>query len=292
MANKKISLVSTPKEKFNPIYDNNQNLLKLTDIATALEEIAPQSILYTAVPKPKIDFVRELITKPTEKPLHIASIDDTIIINVQLYYKSFTMNLTANMTSENIQKIIITQGQSSNETWYHFPKSVITASKCHGVFTKMVKVNKGSNVDMWSLHQKVSELVFVNPDIPALKYGWVMEDNAVTCFFDFMKKKHKHFQLHECGLYLNQGAPYIGGSADRIVTCSCCNPACLEVKCPYSSNHLPLFDPEAKLPYLVEHDGKSILSRMHRYHSMSHSDGSYKYGTLIFHGLDSSWYSN
>ena len=85
------------------------------------------------------------------------------------------------------------------------------------------KVNKGCNVDMWSLHQKVSGLVFVNPDIPALKYGQVMEDNAVNGFFDFMKKKHKNFPLHECGLYLNQGAPYIGGSPDHIVTCSCCN---------------------------------------------------------------------
>ena len=97
---------------------------------------------------------------------------------------------------------------------------------------------------MWPLHQNISGLVFVNPNIPALKYDRAMEDNAANCFFDFMKNKHKNFQMHECGLYLNKGAPYIGGSPDRIVTCSCCKPACLEVKCPYSINHLSPCDPD------------------------------------------------
>ena len=54
------------------------------------------------------------------------------------------------MTSENILKIEqITQGQSSNESWYQFRKGVITASKSHDVFSKMAKANKDLNVDMW-----------------------------------------------------------------------------------------------------------------------------------------------
>ena len=34
----------------------------MIDFASALEEIVPNSILFTAAPKPKIDFVREIIT--------------------------------------------------------------------------------------------------------------------------------------------------------------------------------------------------------------------------------------
>lgn len=56
--------------------------------------------------------------------------------------------------------------------------------------------------------------------------------------------------MHECGLYLDEGAPYTGSSPDRIVTCSCCKPACLEIKCPYSINHLSLNDINAKLSFL------------------------------------------
>ena len=132
----------------------------------------------------------------------------------------------------------------------------------------MVKVNKGHTaVDMWPLHQKISGLVFVNPNIPALKYGRTMENDAANCFFDFMKNKHKNFQMHECGLYLSKHTPYIGGSPDHIMTCSCCKPACLEIKCPYSIDHLSPDDPEAKLPYLKKQDDKLVLSKSHRYYT-------------------------
>ena len=74
---------------------------------------------------------------------------------------------------------------------------------------------------MWPLHQKISGFIFVDPNIPALKYGRVMEEDAVNCFFDFMKQKHKNFQVHECGLFLDKTVPYFGGSPDRILTYSC-----------------------------------------------------------------------
>ena len=40
---------------------------------------------------------------------------------------------------------------------------------------------------LWELFQKVSGLVFVNPNIPALKYGRSMEENAVNEFFNIGK---------------------------------------------------------------------------------------------------------
>ena len=242
---KKRPLVSAPKKKFNPLVDNSRRLLTLTDIGKALEEVAPQSIIFTALPKPKIDFVREVLTKNIPKPADVASIDDIILMSQSI--KAFKENLSKNMTVENIKLIeSSTYGQSSNETWYRFRKGVITASKSHDVFTKMTKLSKASgSVDMWPLHQKISGMIFVNPNIPALKYGRVMEENAVNCFYDIMRKKHKNFQVHECGLYLDRVVPYIGGSPDHILTCSCCKPACLEVKCPYSINHLSPCDPDA-----------------------------------------------
>ena len=44
----------------------------------------------------------------------------------------------------------------------------------------MTKVNKASaGVNMWPLHQKISGFIFVDPNIPVLKYGHVMEEDAV-----------------------------------------------------------------------------------------------------------------
>ena len=241
-------------------------MLSLSDIATAIEDVAPESTVFTADPKPKVDFLKEILDKSSERPSELASIDDIMLMSDDIV--SFFQNLSTNMTVENIKRIeSITHGQSSNEIWHRFRKGVVTASKCHDdVHTKMVKDNKGdTSINMWQLHQKITGLVFVNPNVPALKYGRVMEENAVNCLSDIMKSKHK--KIHECGLYLDNNAPYIGGSPDRIITCSCCKPACVEIKCPYSINHLSPGDPQAKLTYLVKQDDIFLLSRSHQYYT-------------------------
>ena len=140
---KKRSLVSTPKKRFNPLINNNCKFLTLTDIAKALEDVAPQSIIFTDVPKPKVDFVREVLTKNTTKPANVPSIDD--VIQMSQSNKSFTENMSNNMTVDNIEIIeSSTHSQSSNEMWYQYRKGVITASKSHDVLTKMKKVSQGS----------------------------------------------------------------------------------------------------------------------------------------------------
>ena len=101
------------KKRFNPLIDNNCKFFTLTDIAKALEDVAPQSIIFTAVPKPKVDFVREVLTKNTKKSANVPSIDDVILMSQSI--KSFTENMSKNMTVDNIEIIeSSTHGQSSN----------------------------------------------------------------------------------------------------------------------------------------------------------------------------------
>ena len=53
--------------------------LPLIDFASALEEILPNSIPFTAVPSPKIDFVREIITEwAGETDVEVTSIESLI----------------------------------------------------------------------------------------------------------------------------------------------------------------------------------------------------------------------
>ena len=131
---------------------------------------------------------------------------------------------------------------------------------------KIIKPS-GCYVNMWSLNQKISGLTFVNPNIPALKYGRSMEENAVNHFYDLMKTKHRNLTLHECGLYLDKDIPFIGGSLDRVVTCDCCATACLEVKCPYSINYTTPEDPNVsqKLPYLQKDNEILMINKKHKY---------------------------
>ena len=66
-----------------------------------------------------------------------------------------------------------TRGQCYNEQWYLCRKGVITASKAHEIITKISKVSKGGRgvVKHLVMERKVSGMTFVNPNIPALKYG-------------------------------------------------------------------------------------------------------------------------
>ena len=258
---------SSTKKIFNPI-EVNIKPLKLVDIAAALEEIIPDSTLFTGVPKPEIDFVREVITQKPAKP-DVIGIYDIILKSDSL--SSFQNNISKHMTKENIMFIeSLTRGQSNNECWYFFRRGVVTASKGHDVKTKMEtlkRVGSCSNMNLWNLFQKISGLVFVRPDIEALKYGVAMEPNAVNCFREVISKKHTNLQLEECGLFLHHEFPVIGASPDRIVTCACCSKACLEVKCPISINYTSPLDLNIDLPYL-ERSGENVsLKKNHRYHT-------------------------
>ena len=52
-------LAASPKKRFDPLKNCD---LKPLSIKEAINNVSPQSILHTAVPKPKEVFVRELIT--------------------------------------------------------------------------------------------------------------------------------------------------------------------------------------------------------------------------------------
>ena len=56
----------------------------------------------------------------------------------------------------------LTMGKSENEHWFEYRKCPITVSKSLDVVNKMTNVEKGGGgtVDMWSLNQKVSGLLF------------------------------------------------------------------------------------------------------------------------------------
>ena len=62
---KKRPLVASPKKRFHP----------LKDFAEAINEVSSQSI---AVPKPKVDFVRELISTKIVQPKKLLIISDVI----------------------------------------------------------------------------------------------------------------------------------------------------------------------------------------------------------------------
>ena len=151
---KKRKLVSTPKKTFNPLVDSQLKMISLQDIAKALEGISPNSIVHSAVPKPEIDFVIESVN--VQKP-SILSVHNVLeMANSRKEFFDYLQQMTNNV--EEIEKS--TRRQNNNTLWFEFRKGVITASKCHDILTKMMKVLKGGGrcIDMYSVNQKVSGL--------------------------------------------------------------------------------------------------------------------------------------
>ena len=128
--------------------------------------------------------------------------------------------------------------------------------------SKILKTTGGC-VDMWPVYQNISELSFINPDLLALKYGRTIEMEAANEFFELMKKKHKHFVILECGLFLDKANCFIGASPDRIITCDCCEDACVEIKRPLSINYEKPND--KNLDYLYKGDSEIKLKTNHSY---------------------------
>ena len=97
-------------------------------------------MLYTAVLKPKVDFVRELISTKIIQPKKVLSIYN--VINKSENIGDFKENLSVftNWNIETIEKLTMTQ--SENEHRFEYCKCLITASKAHELVTKMTKGEK------------------------------------------------------------------------------------------------------------------------------------------------------
>ena len=128
----------------------------------------------------------------------------------------------------------LTIEQNNNKLWYNCRKGGITVSKAHSVLTKMNKNLKpsGGCVDIWSLCKNISGLSFSNP-----KYGRTKEIETANKFFELMKKKHKNLVISEYGLFLDKTNCFIGAGLDHLMTCDCCEDACVETKCLLSINY-------------------------------------------------------
>ena len=96
------------------------------------------SILSTAVLKPKNDFVREIITDwAGEIAVEVTSIES--LIKYSKTKVAFQKKLHI-LSIEKIRQIeLCTRGQCCRGQWYLCRKGVITASKAHEVITKNEK---------------------------------------------------------------------------------------------------------------------------------------------------------
>lgn len=125
-----------------------------------------------------------------------------------------------------------TRGQSCSELWLEHRVGMITASVAYSVYTRVqtVRTTMGPHDMRALLKLLMREERVTTKD---MLRGIGLEPAAKEAYRS-QNMHHRNLQLHECGLYMLPGKPFIGASPDAIVTCACCPPRLLEVKCPKS----------------------------------------------------------
>lgn len=135
--------------------------------------------------------------------------------------------------SDDIEKIErATRGQSTNNFWLEHRIGMITASVAHNVFTRVhtIRAKMGPHDVRPLLKQLMREKCVKTAD---MQRGISLEPTAKTCYLE-QNHHHDNLCIQECGLFVLQDKPFIGASPDGVVTCACCPPRLLEVKCPKS----------------------------------------------------------
>ena len=162
----------------------------------------------------------------------------------------------------------MTRGQNvKTHSGLLFASISLQLQKAHAIMTRCNSLKtKSQSLDAAEpIFQKVSGTAILNSDLPALRYGRAMEEGAVNCFKQIFSETHNNLKIFECGLYLSNEAPFIGGSPNRIVACDFCGKSCLEVKCPYSLRHITPVDDSLSLLYLKKKNGKHKVNQQHSY---------------------------
>ena len=200
------------------------------------------------------------------KFLKVFALFTTGLVDHQLMLRIFFCKFVSRHVKRKISKIeLLTRGQNNNKLWYNYRKGVITASKAHSNLTKMNKILKptGGCVNMWLLCQNISGLLLINPDLHALKHDQTVEMEATNAFFELMKMKHKSLVISECGLFSGKANCFLRKSPDRLMTCDCCEYACVEIKCPLSISYEKLN--QKNLDYSYKSDSDIKLKNNHSY---------------------------
>ena len=94
---RKLLLVSTPKEKYNPLSEQgNMKMLTLID-SESLRDVCSENIQFSAFPKPDVDFISDFVTQQVDEvPENLCRVYDWISKsgNVESSFANFFVDMT------------------------------------------------------------------------------------------------------------------------------------------------------------------------------------------------------
>lgn len=180
------------------------------------------------------------------------------IIRMSRNSREFIELLKEVFTVRSIQRISTrTKDQSQSPYWFLYRRCLIT-----GTLVKRVISQNQKDVSNPKLNRCISKYFPSNFKNEAMSYGIQNEQKALDTFFQLFKQEHRDPELINIGVIFYEEKPYIGGSPDGILRCSCCPKDYLvEVKCPYRLKTTGI----SSWKILEYFDENQVLKKSHTY---------------------------
>ena len=196
-------------------------------------------------------------------PLTIPSLRHPCYRNMsdeELYNESEEVMNTIKFSEDDAKYLAeVTKLQSDSFLWFEHRKGRITASNFGAVCRISTESPSKSVIEAILQVKKM-------PKVPALEWSRLKEDTARKAYISAVSHRHKSFEVRPTGLHLHTDYPYLGASPNDLVSCSCCGPGLVEIKCPYSKRDV---DPTAvndKTFYLKPTRTGMKLCKQHNYY--------------------------
>lgn len=219
-----------------------------------------KTLTFSTIKKKGIKFPKDssfpLLTLRQRGPVGIVSLI-RMSDNIDMFY-----TLIKHHFSERVIKRIATRtkGQSQNTFWYLYRRAVIT-----GTIARRVIIQNLRDEPNLKLNQIISKFYKSTYTNEAMQYGISNEVRGLKMFLKKYKKDHNDVKINNTGVVLHRKLPYIGGSPDGLVSCSCHvnQPVLVEIKSPYRLKSVGLHpDGWRILEYL---DNEKRLKKSHPY---------------------------
>ena len=105
--------------------------------------------------------------------------------------------------------------------------------------------------------------------LPQIKWGIEHEKDASKSLLSDVASKHANGmnRFKQCGLFIKPDYAFLAASQDGLFVCYCCNPAILEVKCPFSvkEENINQKASDKRVDIFEEVDGSPRLKHSHKY---------------------------
>lgn len=151
-----------------------------------------------------------------------------------------------------------TTNQSDSLVWHEQRAGRVTSSTVHAVLhTNPDKPSK-------SLLMKICKPRTHPLKSEAVQWGNKQEPKALCAYQHFVKQEHNNVNVKREGLKIADELPFIGASADSVMTCDCHGRKVVEVKCPFSARDKDFNAFISSSDCYLE---KSQLKKKHKYYA-------------------------